>query len=70
MTSIRSGDWKLIRFYEDSRTELYYLANDLGEEQDVSETETAKTEELTAALDAYLAAIDAPLPTVNPDYKP
>ena len=52
MTSIRSGDWKLIRFYEDSRTELYNLANDLGEEQDVSETETAKTEELTAALDA------------------
>ena len=35
--AIRMGDWKLIERYEDGRTHLYDLKNDLGERHDLAE---------------------------------
>ena len=40
----RVGDWKLIRFYETGREELYNLKSDLSEKNDLAATESGKAE--------------------------
>ena len=45
-SAIRKGDWKLIIYYEDNRTELYNLKNDPGELNDISEQFPKITTEL------------------------
>jgi uncharacterized sulfatase len=68
--AIRRDNWKLIEFFEDDRVELYDLANDLGEANDVA----AKHPEIVAALRGELhrwrRSIDARMPTANPDFDP
>lgn len=60
----RAGDWKLIRFYETGREELYNLKDDLAEQQDLAlGTDTApKRRELAARLDAWLKKVNAQMP--------
>ena len=59
---VRQGDWKLIRFYDPAKTELYNLAEDLGEANDLVVSERAKAEQLAALLDEGLTAVGARLP--------
>lgn len=59
---VRSGDWKLIRFHESGRDELYDLAHDPSEEHDLAEASAAKREELKRRLDAWLTETKAQLP--------
>lgn len=47
---VRAGDYKLLQFFEDDRVELYNLAKDPGEENDLSTAEPLKTAELLAEL--------------------
>lgn len=69
-SSIRSGDWKLIYYYEDQTMELYNLKNDLGEINELSDSEPVKKEELYGKLSAWLKQTEAPVPTkLNPNYK-
>lgn len=65
-SAVRSGRWKLIRFYEGRREELYDLETDVGEMTDLAARETSIREELSARLDAWLAEVEAELPTPNP----
>lgn len=55
---IRSGDYKLIHFYEKGIVELYNLKKDIGETKDLSIEHPEKTKELFTALqnwkDKYL----------------
>jgi len=67
---IRSGDWKLIHYYEDGLNELYNLVNDPGEQNDVAATNRELAAELRQRLDNWLAEIDAKLPTPDPQYEP
>ena len=67
-SAIRLGDYKLIEFYETGEVRLFDLAGDLGETRDLSAEMPEKAAEMHARLRAYLAAIDAPMPAVNPDY--
>jgi arylsulfatase A-like enzyme len=74
-SSIRSGDWKLIRFYCDNadqtdRFELYHLANDAGERSDLAASQPDRVKELDARLDIYLKETSAVIPTPNPAYDP
>ena len=64
---IRSGDWKLIRWYH-GINELYNLADDLGEKNDLSEKIPEKVSELDAKLTAELKRVGAKLPRPNPNY--
>jgi arylsulfatase A len=64
-SAIRSGDWRLVHFYEDDRSELYDLAKDPGEKTDLAAKEPARAAELKAKLDAWLAAVGAQFPTPN-----
>lgn len=66
--AIREGDWKLIEFFEDGRTELYNLATDLGEQADLAGRDPARAGELQRKLAAWRRRIDAKLPTPNPNH--
>jgi arylsulfatase A-like enzyme len=58
----RVGDWKLIRFYERGREELYNLKSDLSEKNDLAATNPEKRKELSARLDAWLKEVGAQMP--------
>ena len=58
---IRSGDWKLIKWYEGS-VELYDLANDLSETTNLAKSQPQKVNQLDAQLSAELRRIGAKLP--------
>jgi len=69
--AVRSGDWKLIEFFEDGRLELYNLADDIGEATDLAEKIPEKTKELHDRLVAWRKAVNAPMPTEkNPQFDP
>lgn len=59
---IRNRDYKLMYFYEDERTELYNLADDIGETEDLSYKKPDKERRLRDELFQWVAEIDAPLP--------
>lgn len=63
---VRKGDWKLIRFYDPPTTEVYNLASDLGERENLAGTDRAKAKELESALDDALRAVGARMP-VSPE---
>ena len=73
-TSVRQGDWKLIRFYYDGpaqtdRYELYNLRDDIGETRDLAGENVAKVDELRRLIDGFLADTDAVIPAPNPQYE-
>jgi hypothetical protein len=41
--AVRTGDYKLIEFYEAGRLELYNLAKDVGESDDLSKRDPKRT---------------------------
>jgi hypothetical protein len=67
---IRSGDWKLIHYWEDGRNELYNLATDLGEQHDLATLATERTAQLWTELQAWFKQTGAKIPQLNPDYDP
>jgi arylsulfatase A-like enzyme len=56
---IRSGDWKLMEFYEDGRKELYHLKSDLGESRDLSDSLPENVERLSRKLVAWRKKVAA-----------
>ena len=62
---IQAGDWKLMEFLEDGRLELYNLAIDIGETQNMAKDNPAKAKELHDRLVAWRAEVKAPMPTKN-----
>jgi arylsulfatase A-like enzyme len=69
-SSIRSGDWKLIEFFEDGRLELYNLRDDIGEDNDRAESEPEIRNRLHNLLLAWRKECEAKYPAINPDYIP
>ncbi|MBL7152174.1 MAG: sulfatase-like hydrolase/transferase [Phycisphaerae bacterium] len=74
-TYVRKGDWKLIRFYADGpdqtdRYELYNLADDIGEKNDLAKEYPQKVKELDAMIDRFLEDTQAVVPKANPAYDP
>ena len=61
-SAIRSGPFKLIRFYESDRDELYDLRTDLAERHDLSASHPDRATTMGRALDAYLDRVEARLP--------
>lgn len=67
--AIRMGNWKLIEFYHYEKTELYNLADDIGESTDLSGQYPEKTKELKALLRKMQDDAGAFLPLMNPSYN-
>ncbi len=57
--SVRKGDYKLLRWYEDGSEELFNLADDLSESKDLALEQKGKRRELAADLDHWLKATGA-----------
>ena len=51
--AVREGDWKLVEFFEDGRTELYNLGNDPTESKDLAMERPDKIEALKSKLSAW-----------------
>ena len=66
--AVRDGDWKLIEWYEDGALELYNLAEDIGEKNNLAATNSGKTRELHEKLVAWRKDVDAVMPTPNPEF--
>ena len=67
--AIRYGDYKLIKFYDPPGLELYNLAEDIGETQNLVEKLPQKASQLHKNLKDYLRAVNAKMHTPNPNYK-
>ena len=69
--AIRTGDWKLIEYFEDGALELYNLKDDIGEKKNLADLMPEKTKELHQRMLAWRKAVNAPVPTeLNPEYNP
>jgi arylsulfatase A len=68
--AIRSGDFKLIEFYNDNAVELYNLANDLAEQKDLAFSDPARAKAMQDRLHAWQIQVGAQMPLPNPDYDP
>jgi len=64
--AVRRGDYKLIELYEDGRLELYNLAQDIGEQNNLAEKMPQKTAELHRLLVEWREAVAARMPQKNP----
>ncbi len=65
---IRDGDFKLIKYHEGTRLELYNLKNDIEERHDLSDSMQEKTAEMHRKLNSWLEKGGAKLPIPNPGY--
>jgi arylsulfatase A-like enzyme len=68
--AIRSGDFKLVEFFNDMKVELYNIREDIGEKRDLAASQPKKLEELRTRLHAWRKEVGAQMPTPNPKYDP
>lgn len=68
--AIRSGDWKLIEWYEDGKIELFNTRADIGEKNNLAAKEPAKAKELFAKLKEWREQVGASMPAPNPAHDP
>lgn len=69
--AVRAGDFKLIEYFEDGALELYNLADDIAEQNNLVDTIPEKAAELHQLMLAWRKAVNAPVPIeLNPDYNP
>jgi arylsulfatase A-like enzyme len=69
-SAIRSGNYKLIKFYESDERLLYDLEKDPGEKTDLAATMKDVADRLEAELVKDLTACGAAMPKPTPDYDP
>jgi arylsulfatase A len=70
VSAIRKGCWKLLEYFEDGRTELYDLSDDLGEERDLSEAKPGMADALVKELRDWRMTVGAQVPEPNPVKRP
>lgn len=63
--AIRSGDWKLIEFFENGHKELYNLRADISQKVNLAEKNAVKTTELHDKLVAWRKSVSAKMPMPN-----
>lgn len=73
--SVHSGDWKLIRLFHGGdagqhRWKLYNLADDLGEQHDLSGQRPDVVRNLDQLIEQFLADTHAVVPVPNPAFDP
>ncbi len=59
---IRKGDWKLIYWYKDEKSELYNIAQDISETNDLSKMQPKITHDLLKRLRKHLVSVEASHP--------
>jgi len=64
------GNSKLIRAYENGALYLFDLSKDMGERNNLAMQMPEKAAELNQRLTDYLRAVNAQMPSLNPNYDP
>ncbi|HEX3870304.1 MAG TPA: sulfatase/phosphatase domain-containing protein, partial [Pirellulales bacterium] len=67
-SAIRSGDWRLVEFYEDGHAELYNLRDDGSETTDLATAMPEKAKELRDRLNQWRQDVGAQPPVANPKW--
>ena len=62
-STVRLGDFKLIYYHLDGRIELFNIKEDIGEHNNLAETNTKKVRQLAKILSDYLRKVDAQMPS-------
>ncbi|MEM7374060.1 MAG: sulfatase [Bacteroidota bacterium] len=62
-STVRSEDWKLIYYHRDRSFELFNIAQDIGEQNNLADQEPVKLQALAHTLTDYLKTVDAQMPT-------
>lgn len=68
--AIRSGDYKLLEYFENNTVQLFNLKKDLGEQHDLSQSEPEKVQELRAMLHKWRKEVNVQIMPPNTDYIP
>lgn len=68
--AMRDGDWLLVEYYDENRTELYEVAVDVAEKTDVARFEPSRVAKMTAALAAWRKSVGAQENRPNPYFDP
>lgn len=68
--TVRSGDWKLIYFYETGRKELYNIPNDISEKHDLAAERPEIVAKLSSELGKYLRSVGAMRPSFKATGQP
>lgn len=66
--AIRSGDFKLIEFYESGHLELYDLRYDPGETRSLADLMPERANAMAQQLNEWRKSVGAQMPTPNKDY--
>ena len=66
---MREGNWMLLQFYDEDKTELYNLANDVGQQHDLAKHEPERATAMKSALEQWLTSNNARRNTPNPDFS-
>ena len=61
-SSIRTGDWKLIYYHDSQSYELFNLAKDLGEQNNLADKMPKARDQLAFELGRYLESVKAQMP--------
>jgi arylsulfatase A-like enzyme len=69
-SSLLLGSLKLVHLYESNTQQLFDLAKDPSERNDLSQTMPKEKAAMRQQLENYLLAVDAQFPQVNPNYNP
>lgn len=69
-STIRKGDWKLIYWYKDQKIELYNLAEDIQEKNNLADQNPEIAQELALELGSYLRSVNAQRPSFIETGKP
>jgi arylsulfatase A-like enzyme len=68
--AIRSGDYKLMEYFENETVQLFNLRNDPGENHDLSSQMPEMVAKLKAMLHRWRKQVSAPQMEGNPDFQP
>ena len=66
--AVRAGDYKLLEYFENDTVQLFNLTEDVGEQNDLAQTEPEKVDELRAMLHAWREDVSAKMMPPNPDF--
>ena len=64
-SSVRMGDWKLIYQHVTQELELYNIANDISEQNNLAKNEKQKLAEMAKVLSGFLRETEAQMPVIK-----
>ncbi len=67
--AVRSGDYKLLEYYENGKVQLFNLKDDIGEQHDLASTKPEKAQALLDKLHRWRKSVRAKMMEPNPDYN-